>query len=657
MSTGHNSVLNPPDKQLTNKETLALFVRAMRVIGPLRNRVAVKVGLSMLGFAPTLLLPWPTKMLIDQVIMGVDPRTQPNAYPFFMKPFVDALRGASPETIAFSIFALMGASLIVLGGWSPRGRDIAVEDPSSGRDIATSSEQAANMAYSYAGGLAGWFDYRWTLRLTQDFNHMFRAQVFQALQRLPMTALDNQRVGDAIYRVMYDTPAISEVCYRAMVAPITVPIQVALSVWLLAFTYRNVPAVGWLVMALIPITLLVTFPFSNALRRRSELARVAGSTTTTTMEESQHNILAVQSLGAQDRERQRFDADSWKSFEDYRRLYFMSIVMIVTAVGAGAVLGMVGYYQFTDLVFVGKLTVGDLTAIMALYITVGYTASQLALIWILLQANAAGLYRVFFILDLPPDHQPANPKPLAGLRKGYRFEGVGFHYPDGTQALRDVSFTAERGQVIALVGPAGAGKTSLAYMFPRFLWPTEGRIFIDDTELTEIDRDALRAQVSFVFQEPVLLNATVAENIRVGKPGASDEELRRAAQQAGVLDVIERLPQGFDTPLGRNGSRLSVGQKQRLSIARALVRNAPVLVLDEPTAALDPETEQQLIRTLREVARDKLVVVIAHRLSTIRHADQILFIEDGHIREQGGHQALMLKAGGAYQRFVNLQSA
>jgi ATP-binding cassette subfamily B protein IrtB len=149
----------------------------------------------------------------------------------------------------------------------------------------------------------------------------------------------------------------------------------------------------------------------------------------------------------------------------------------------------------------------------------------------------------------------------------------------------------------------------------------------------------------------------VADNIRIGKPNASESELRHAAQLAGVLDVIEHMPQGFDTELGRNGGRLSVGQKQRLSIARALVRDAPVLVLDEPTAALDPETEQQLVRTLREVAREKLVIVIAHRLSTIRHADQILFLEDGQIVERGTHRALMQQPTGLYHRFVTLQSA
>jgi ABC-type multidrug transport system fused ATPase/permease subunit len=647
----------PEPAALSHRETFALIVRAIRVIWPLRRRVAVKICLSMVGFLPTLVMPWPTKMLIDQVILGTDVRTQPNAYPFFMLPLVAAFEGASRAQIAWWVLAFMALSLLLLGAWSVEGRDIAYEDPSSGRDTATSSEQAANYSYSYAGGLAGWFEYRWTLRLTQAFNHLFRARVFEALQRLPMTALDNQRIGDGIYRVMYDTPSISEVCYRGMVAPITVPIQVGLAVWLLAFTYRNVPVIAWLVIALIPIMLLITFPFSGALRRRAEAARVAGATTTTTMEEAQHNILAVQSLGAQQRERARFDADSRGSFDQYRRWYMLNAVMIATAIASGIALGAVAYFQLTDLVFAGRITVGDLGAVISLYATVAYTASQFAIIWIMLQKNAAGLRRVFAILDLPGDHQPQNPKPLPPLRKGYRFEGVGFRYPDGMHALRDVSFSAERGQVLALVGPAGAGKTSLAYMFPRFLWPTEGRILIDDVELTQIDRDALRAQVSFVFQEPVLINATVAENIRIAKPDATDAELRRAAELAGVLDVIERLPQGFDTPLGRNGGRLSVGQKQRLSIARALVRDAPVLVLDEPTAALDPETEQQLVRTLREAARDKLVVVIAHRLSTIRHADKIIFLEDGQIVEQGTHAALMERASGAYHRFVMLQSA
>ncbi len=167
---------------------------------------------------------------------------------------------------------------------------------------------------------------------------------------------------------------------------------------------------------------------------------------------------------------------------------------------------------------------------------------------------------------------------------------------------------------------------------------------------------SLRAQISFVFQETVLLDATIEENIRLAKPEATDIEVRRAAEVAGAHEFIERLPQGYRTRIGRDGGQLSVGQRQRLSIARGLVREAPILILDEPTSALDPETERQLVRSLHEASRHSLVLVIAHRLSTIRSADQILFVDGGEIRERGSHAELMARPGGAYRRFVELQT-
>lgn len=231
-----------------------------------------------------------------------------------------------------------------------------------------------------------------------------------------------------------------------------------------------------------------------------------------------------------------------------------------------------------------------------------------------------------------------------------------YSYPDGTRALTDVSFEARVGQVVGLVGPAGAGKTTLAYLVPRFMDPTQGRVLVDGTDLQTVTRESLRSQVSFVFQETVLLDATVAENLRLAKPDASDFELARAAEIAGADEFIQRLPQSYDTPLGRDGGALSVGQRQRLSIARALVRRSPILILDEPTSALDPETERHLVRSLHEAGRTSLVLVIAHRLSSIRGADQILFLEGGRVVESGTHEALMARSRGAYRRFVELQT-
>jgi len=178
----------------------------------------------------------------------------------------------------------------------------------------------------------------------------------------------------------------------------------------------------------------------------------------------------------------------------------------------------------------------------------------------------------------------------------------------------------------------------------------------DGVDVAGVSLDSLRRQIAFVFQETVLFDASVEDNIRMGHPGATDAEVREAARLSGAAEFIEKLPQGYATPLGRAGGKLSVGQKQRLSLARALVRNARVLILDEPTSALDPETETRFIATLRELSRDRIVIVIAHRLSTVRAADEILFIDDGEITERGSHAALLARPQGAYRRFVEMQS-
>ena len=233
---------------------------------------------------------------------------------------------------------------------------------------------------------------------------------------------------------------------------------------------------------------------------------------------------------------------------------------------------------------------------------------------------------------------------------------MSFTYEDGTEALHDVDLEARIGQMTALVGPAGAGKTTLAYLLCGFLEPTRGRVTLDGADLRRFTIDSVRSQIAFVFQETALFDDTVEANIRLGKPDASEADVRLAARRAGADEFIQQLPHGYHTRLGRGGGKLSVGQKQRLSIARALVRDAPVLVLDEPTSALDPETERRLLHALREAGRDRLVLVIAHRLSTVRAADQILFLEAGRVIERGSHDELMQRPGGTYRRFVDLQT-
>ena len=241
----------------------------------------------------------------------------------------------------------------------------------------------------------------------------------------------------------------------------------------------------------------------------------------------------------------------------------------------------------------------------------------------------------------------------AGLDPGHN--GAAVEPEERPAVLRNVSLDIRPGETFALVGPTGAGKTSLAYLIPGFYRPTEGRIRLDGRDLAEVDLDALRAEVSYVFQEHLLLNESIRGNLILANPTASEADIRRACDAAGAAEFIGRLPEGLDTRLGQSGDTLSVGQKQRLCIARGLIRDTRVLILDEPTAALDPQTEHVLVRALRQAAEGRLVIVIAHRLSTIRQADRIVFLEDGEIREVGSHAVMMASPDSPYRRFVELQ--
>ena len=235
--------------------------------------------------------------------------------------------------------------------------------------------------------------------------------------------------------------------------------------------------------------------------------------------------------------------------------------------------------------------------------------------------------------------------------------GAGLVYPDGRRALAGVTVSANVGEIVAFVGPTGAGKTSLAYLIPRFHTATEGDVRIDGVNVNDVTLESLRGQVTYVFQETQLLGISIADNIRYGRPDAGQADVERVARIAGVHDFIASLPEGYHTKLGgAAASKLSVGQKQRISIARGLLRDAKILILDEPTSALDPETEQYLVQSLHEAAKDRLVIIIAHRLSTIAHADKIVFLEDGRVMEQGSHDELMADPDGHYRRFVELQT-
>ncbi|HWA15708.1 MAG TPA: ATP-binding cassette domain-containing protein, partial [Gemmatimonadales bacterium] len=261
----------------------------------------------------------------------------------------------------------------------------------------------------------------------------------------------------------------------------------------------------------------------------------------------------------------------------------------------------------------------------------------------------ASAERVREVLLLPaPEIEPAG-LPSASFTRAIRFDRIWFHYPgastDDRWVLREVSFELPRGATVALVGPSGSGKTTLAELLPRLREPSQGRIYFDDVPIDTVSRASLRALLGFVGQETVLFNDTVRANIAYGRPDASPEQVEAAARAANAHEFIALLPQGYDTILGERGTRLSGGQRQRIAIARAVLRDPPILILDEATSALDPESERLVQDALARLMRDRTVLVIAHRLGTVQHADEILLLEDGRIIERGTHQQLLARDG------------
>lgn len=643
------------DAVVSSRHALRAIGLGLRYVRPFAGWFVVKAGLILLAIALLLLLPFPAKILIDHVILAHPVAEGHN-------PLVrNALLGlglTDPARIFWGVAAVLATLLVLIGAVGTSGGE---QNPSqawlgAGQDTATRTENEVNAGFSLVGGLLGLVDFLVTIRLTQRMNHHYRAALFRRIQALPYAAFDDEKIGDAIYRVLYDTPAITNTVYRLLLTPVGAPAAIAGSAFLLYLAFGNHPAIYLAALGMLPLSLGVGLALGGLLRRREGRSRRAGALATAAIEESMSSVVVARAFGMEGRERARFDAASWRSFTEFRGVVAaaMAVVLAGFVVSYPLAVGAVRY--ILGLLAAGAITPGDLSLVFGYFFGILGPAVDLGAIWPRVQGSVVGLHRVFHILEHLPVEADDTARPaLAPVRERLAFERVSFAY-DGTPVLRDVSFEARAGTVTAVVGAAGAGKTTLVSLIPRFHEPDQGRVVADGTDLASVRLASVRAQVAFVFQEPALFGDSVAENIRMGRPGASDADVRQAARDALADGFIAALPGGYATRLGRSGAKLSTGQKQRLQIARALVRRAPILVLDEPTAALDPETEAALVRSLREAGRERIVLVVAHRLSTVLAADQILFLADGRIVERGTHAELLARPDGAYRRHWELQA-
>ena len=644
------------DTDLNFRDTCRVIGRALTYIRYFPYRFMAKFLLFAMSLMTPLIMPWPIKIVIDNVIL--QKVVAPDAFPAYFRPFVMFLDGRTPFEMMVWVLCLGVAMVLLIGGFGSTGgsNDQTDAGMAQGHDTATQTENEANAAFSKFAGLVGFIEFRLQLRLSQALNHLLRSQLFERIQMLPLPLLNDQKIGDSLYRVMYDTPALTNVFFQTIMSPIGAIFTGTLVIVVMSFNYGQAPEIVWLAICILPIQFMAMLPFPRAMRRRSQASRAAGSVTTGNIEEGMSNVLAVQSLGGNKRERQRFRGHSDESFKRFRAEVLVRVLYGVANGMARVLMGLIAFYFISSRVIEGVLTPGDYGVLFFYYAWLSGAVTALPYLWIRLQADIPGIRRVFFLMDLPSETARQGVE-LTSIDNGIEMSGVSMAYPDGRVALSGVDLTLKVGEITALVGPTGAGKTSLAYLIPGFHDVSAGTISIDAREIADISLKSLRGQVSYVFQETQLFSDSILDNIRYGKPDATREEIEKAARIAGAHDFITMLPEGYETKLGTVTSKISVGQKQRIAIARGLIKPASVLILDEPTSALDPETESYLVQALHEAAKDRLVVIIAHRLSTIANADKIVFLEEGKVLEQGTHETLMADPDSHYHRFVSLQSS
>jgi ABC-type multidrug transport system fused ATPase/permease subunit len=313
-------------------------------------------------------------------------------------------------------------------------------------------------------------------------------------------------------------------------------------------------------------------------------------------------------------------------------------------------------WRGSALILTGVMTVGSLTVFLAYLSKFFKPVQDLAKMTNAIAQTGVGIDRVRALLDIDSViPEPATPVPLEHARGGIAFEEVTFAYDASTPVLRGVTFTVEPGQTIGIVGVTGGGKSTIMNLIPRFYDPASGRVLVDGVDVRQYALASLRKQIGFVLQDTVLFWGTIRDNIAYGRPGATEAEVIEAATIANAHGFISAMPHGYDTAVGERGLTLSGGQRQRIGIARAVIRNSPILLLDEPTAALDTESEQVVIQALERLMKGRTVITIAHRLSTIRDADKIIVLKDGVVAEQGTHQEL-LALGGSYALLEHAQN-
>jgi ATP-binding cassette subfamily B protein len=634
---------------LTWREAWRVLVKSWPFISSHRRLVAIKCVLVFVSLTFFLMTPWPLKIVIDNVIDGHPLTGIPAA---ILTPMVGTSRSAL--LLAVVIFLMLTVILIgmVAGDAQSLGTDVA----SGGLDQAGLTANDANGGGSLWNGLFGYLETRVTIELTQRMNQSLRTAVYERFLRSPLALYADQKIGDAVFRVMYDSASIGPVLYDGVLAPIMSLLMFAMAMIVLSAQFSNQPVIVVAAILLLPVVAIGSSLFGRAIRAQSQSMRESGSNVMAAFEERVAQVQLIKAFGQESRETTVVETASWQSYRSTLRMAaILFAIALVLAPVLSVLIGYVLYYLMMQ-VIAGRMTLGDIVLLASYGAMLASPMATVGSTWIAVQGPVAGLRRVQSVLDnLAEPVADGRVDGLGARVSRLDFNGVAIGYAN-TTVLSGITMSMRTGEMAAIAGPSGCGKTTLINSIPRFVEPSAGTIVFDGVDSRAIAPDAIRARVGFVFQSESLFSISIEDNIRYGSAAASKAEVREAAGMAGAAEFIERLPDGYSTMLGRRGARLSVGQKQRIAIARALLRRPEIIVLDEPAAPLDPASEAELMQTLRTLARDRIVIIVAHRAGTLAASDRVFFIHDGTLGASGTH-AHLLASNRAYQAYLAQTSA
>jgi ABC-type multidrug transport system fused ATPase/permease subunit len=570
------------------------------LLRPYRGRLAIVFTAMLFEIGASLAAPWPLKLVIDDALGNHHlPRWLDWAHEY---------GGFGKHTLGVALFA-----------------------------------GATTLAIALVGAIASYVDNYYTTSVGQWVANDLRLRVYEHLHRLSLRYYDHAKIGALVSTITSDVATIQDFASSSTldiaIDLITILFMVGLMLWLdWDFTL--------IAVAFTPVLLVFVFRFKRTLKDATRAVRARQSDVLSIVQRGLGSIRVTKAFGRQDLEMAHLEAASHATVAAALRArqiksLMSPVVSVVVAICTAIVL-----WKGTSLIVAGAMTAGALTVYLAYLKQFFKPVKDLASMTSTVAQTTVALERIETILSADEViRERADAVDTGRVRGAITFDRVSFGYSKVEPVLHEVSFAIEPGQVVGFVGPTGSGKSTVLSLLPRFYDPLFGHVLIDGIDVADYKLAALRSQIGFVLQDTMLFPGTIRDNIAYGRPEATDNEIIAAAEVANADEFISRMPLGYDAVVGEHGNTLSGGQRQRIAIARAVIRNSPILVLDEPTAALDTESEHLVIEALRRLMKGRTVIMIAHRLSTLIDADKIIVLKDGVVVEEGTHETLIARGG------------